>query len=141
MEQKSDFRLYVRTLFASHLSVLSISVVCFVSIIPLEKLFDFGGEQMALYTGKDLGDLIIVTLNKCVAFLFCSVAPAQRRLQCRRSHPSYNFVDQMRVSFCFTLSPEDGRAFSASAFLCRDDAPMRSSSVLNLEYVLINFRV
>lgn len=39
-------------------------LVCFLSIVPLEKLFDFGGEQMALYTGKDLGDLIIVTLDK-----------------------------------------------------------------------------
>jgi len=58
-------------------------VVCFLSTIPLEKLFDFGGEQMALYCGKvmgrfffflrgvksrspgqDLGDLVVVTLNK-----------------------------------------------------------------------------
>lgn len=38
--------------------------VCFISVMPLEKLFDYGGEQMALYCGKDLGDLIIVTLNK-----------------------------------------------------------------------------
>ena len=38
--------------------------VCFISIIPLEKMFDWGGEQMALYLGKDLGDLVIVTLNK-----------------------------------------------------------------------------
>ncbi|KAL5522048.1 hypothetical protein ACEPAF_1904 [Sanghuangporus sanghuang] len=43
-----------------------IFILCFLSIIPLEKLFDFGGEQMALYTGKDLGDLIIVTLNNAV---------------------------------------------------------------------------
>ncbi|KAH8109088.1 hypothetical protein DFH11DRAFT_1515975 [Phellopilus nigrolimitatus] len=41
-------------------------VLSFLSIIPLSKLFDFGGEQMALYTGKDLGDLIIVTLNNAV---------------------------------------------------------------------------
>ncbi|THH05547.1 hypothetical protein EW145_g4712 [Phellinidium pouzarii] len=40
--------------------------LCFLSIIPLEKLFDFGGEQMALYTGKDLGDLIVVSLNNAV---------------------------------------------------------------------------
>ncbi|KIP03693.1 hypothetical protein PHLGIDRAFT_228386 [Phlebiopsis gigantea 11061_1 CR5-6] len=39
---------------------------CFVAIIPLEKLFDWGGEQMALYLGKDLGDLVIVTLNNAV---------------------------------------------------------------------------
>lgn len=40
--------------------------VAFLSLVPLEKLFDFGGEQMALYVGRDLGDLIIITLNKCV---------------------------------------------------------------------------
>ncbi|KAI5122407.1 hypothetical protein M0805_002957 [Coniferiporia weirii] len=40
--------------------------LAFLSIMPLEKLFDYGGEQMALYTGKDLGDLIIVTLNNAV---------------------------------------------------------------------------
>lgn len=38
--------------------------VCFIAIIPLEKMFDWGGEQMALYLGKDLGDLLIITLNK-----------------------------------------------------------------------------
>ena len=39
-------------------------LVCFVAIIPLEKLFDFGGEQMAFYLGRDLGDLVVITLNK-----------------------------------------------------------------------------
>ncbi|KAF8530094.1 hypothetical protein BU17DRAFT_35676 [Hysterangium stoloniferum] len=40
--------------------------LCFLSIIPLESLFDYGGEQMALYCGQDLGDLIVVTLNNAV---------------------------------------------------------------------------
>ncbi|KAI0804620.1 hypothetical protein BC629DRAFT_1488445 [Irpex lacteus] len=40
--------------------------LCFVAIIPLEKMFDWGGEQMALYLGKDLGDLVIITLNNAV---------------------------------------------------------------------------
>ena len=31
-------------------------------------MFDWGGEQMALYLGKDLGDLVIITLNKQVQF-------------------------------------------------------------------------
>lgn len=39
-------------------------VVCFLSIIPHECLFDYCGEQMALYCGKDFGDLITITLNK-----------------------------------------------------------------------------
>lgn len=29
-------------------------------------MFDWGGEQMAIYLGKDLGDLLIITLNKSV---------------------------------------------------------------------------
>ncbi|KAI0337882.1 hypothetical protein BDW22DRAFT_1363665 [Trametopsis cervina] len=40
--------------------------LCFIAIIPLEKMFDWGGEQMALYLGKDLGDLLIITLNNAV---------------------------------------------------------------------------
>ena len=39
-------------------------LVCFVAIIPLERMFDYGGEQMAHYLGKELGDLLIITLNK-----------------------------------------------------------------------------
>jgi len=38
----------------------------FVALIPLSKLFDYGGEQMALYLGPDLGDLLVITLNNAV---------------------------------------------------------------------------
>jgi len=38
----------------------------FMAIIALEKLFDWGGEQIAMYCGPDLGDLIVVTLNNGV---------------------------------------------------------------------------
>ncbi|KAM5541651.1 hypothetical protein V8D89_004841 [Ganoderma adspersum] len=41
-------------------------VLCFLAIIPMEGMFDWGGEQIALYLGKDLGDLVIVTLNNAV---------------------------------------------------------------------------
>jgi len=37
--------------------------------MPLERLFDYCGEQMAFYCGKDLSDLIIITLNKYVSLL------------------------------------------------------------------------
>ena len=40
--------------------------VSFFAIIPLERLFDYGGEQMSYYLGKDLGGLLIITLNKSV---------------------------------------------------------------------------
>ncbi|KAJ7755617.1 hypothetical protein DFH07DRAFT_821184 [Mycena maculata] len=41
-------------------------MLCFLAIIPLEKLFDYGGEQMAFYLGPDLGDLLVVSLNNTV---------------------------------------------------------------------------
>ncbi|KAJ6627512.1 hypothetical protein B0H10DRAFT_1994949 [Mycena sp. CBHHK59/15] len=41
-------------------------IMCFFAIIPLEKLFDYGGEQMSFYLGADLGDLLVVTLNNAV---------------------------------------------------------------------------
>ncbi|RDB20539.1 Vacuolar calcium ion transporter [Hypsizygus marmoreus] len=40
--------------------------LCFLALVPLEWLFDWGGEQMAFYCGKHLGDLIVVTLNNIV---------------------------------------------------------------------------
>ena len=40
--------------------------MCFLAIVPLEKLFEWCGEQMALYLGSVLGDLLIVTLNNVV---------------------------------------------------------------------------
>jgi hypothetical protein len=40
--------------------------VSFFAIIPLERLFDYGGEQMSYYLGKDLGGLLTITLNKSV---------------------------------------------------------------------------
>jgi Ca2+:H+ antiporter len=41
-------------------------LVCFVSMIPMEKFLDYGGEQLSLYCGVQLGDLIMVTLNNFV---------------------------------------------------------------------------
>ncbi|KAJ3477570.1 hypothetical protein NLI96_g10367 [Meripilus lineatus] len=40
--------------------------LCFIAIIPLAKLFEWGGEQMEMYLGKDLGDLVTVTLNNAI---------------------------------------------------------------------------
>ena len=48
----------------AHRASVQPSAVCFLAIIPMEGMFDWGGEQIALYLGKDLGDLVIVTLNK-----------------------------------------------------------------------------
>ena len=43
--------------------------VCFLAIVSLEKMFDWGGEQLAMYCGPDLGDLIMITLNKYVRLI------------------------------------------------------------------------
>ncbi|KAJ7283477.1 hypothetical protein C8J57DRAFT_1054330 [Mycena rebaudengoi] len=56
--------------------------VCFVALIPLCKLFDYGGKTLALYCGKDIGDLIIVTMNNTVEAIIaiCLLARCQLRL-------------------------------------------------------------
>ncbi|KAG9090298.1 hypothetical protein FS749_000660 [Ceratobasidium sp. UAMH 11750] len=38
----------------------------FLAIIPLEKLSDYAGEQMALYLGTSLGDFLVITLDNVV---------------------------------------------------------------------------
>ncbi|KAJ8523020.1 hypothetical protein ONZ45_g501 [Pleurotus djamor] len=47
----------------SHTAVFAL---CFVTLMPLSKLLDFSGEQLALYSGQQLGDLIAVTLSNAV---------------------------------------------------------------------------
>jgi Ca2+:H+ antiporter len=41
-------------------------VLCFLAIVPLEKMFDYCGDQMAFYLGPDLGELLIISLNNAV---------------------------------------------------------------------------
>ncbi|KAJ3874856.1 hypothetical protein F5051DRAFT_472622 [Lentinula edodes] len=36
------------------------------ALVPLEGLVEYGGEQMSIYCGKDLGDLIVITLSNSV---------------------------------------------------------------------------
>jgi len=50
----------------AHISHIAKFMICFVAIMPLSKILDYGGEQLALYCGKVLGDLIIITLNNVV---------------------------------------------------------------------------
>ena len=70
------------------------------TIIALEKLFDWGGEQLAMYCGPDLGDLIIVTLNKCVRLISPSLDDLLIvicDLQLCRSYPCHPSPYSMRV--------------------------------------------
>ncbi|KAJ3537759.1 hypothetical protein NM688_g6629 [Phlebia brevispora] len=40
--------------------------LCFISLIPLEIMADWGGKQMAFYLGDSLGDLLVITLHNAV---------------------------------------------------------------------------
>jgi len=71
LEPRQDFCACVPSLGSKSLIRLLIEVrvfgpVCFLSIIPLERLFDWCGEQMTLYLGLTLGDLLAITLNNAV---------------------------------------------------------------------------
>lgn len=71
LEPRQDFCTCVPSLGSKSLIRLLIEVrvfgsVCFLSIIPLERLFDWCGEQMTLYLGLTLGDLLAITLNNAV---------------------------------------------------------------------------
>ncbi|KAG9083688.1 hypothetical protein FRC07_013846, partial [Ceratobasidium sp. 392] len=41
-------------------------ILSFIAIIPLENIAEFAGEQLALYCGESIGDLIIITLHNVV---------------------------------------------------------------------------
>ncbi|KAG8733194.1 hypothetical protein FRC11_008053 [Ceratobasidium sp. 423] len=41
-------------------------ILAFIAIIPLENICEFAGEQLALYCGESIGDLIIITLHNVV---------------------------------------------------------------------------
>lgn len=79
-----------------------IDTVCFLSILPLEKLFEYCGEQLTFYVGKDFGELIIVTLAKyvgiCNTFFQYSCC-----CQCRGSDPRNHPVDKVPVRIRLTV--------------------------------------
>ncbi|CDO68526.1 hypothetical protein BN946_scf184998.g23 [Trametes cinnabarina] len=41
-------------------------VLCFISIIPLQNIFEVCGEQLAEHAGADLGEFICITFKNCV---------------------------------------------------------------------------
>ena len=88
--------------------------VSFIAIIPLARLFEYGGDQMALYTGKDLGDLVVVTLNKYVILTHRLTlriwfdAISLILTQHGRGPACYYTAYQVRVSIGFTAFPLTG---------------------------------
>ena len=71
----------------------------FLALVPLEQLLDWGGEQMSMYLGKSLGDLLMITLNKLVIYLHSSGIVLILILGQRgRSDTCDHLIGQMRVS-------------------------------------------
>ncbi|KAJ1303801.1 hypothetical protein OPQ81_008224 [Rhizoctonia solani] len=63
------FLIFVPLSWASHWAHWHYSLtfaLSYLAIIPLEKLSDFGGEQMSLYLGTSLGDFVVITLDNVV---------------------------------------------------------------------------
>ncbi|KAI9461408.1 hypothetical protein F5148DRAFT_1286668 [Russula earlei] len=61
--------IFIPLAWASHLKEWTHGLtfaLSFLSIVALEKIFEWGGEQLAMYCGPDLGDLIVITLNNIV---------------------------------------------------------------------------
>ncbi|KAH7874234.1 uncharacterized protein C8R40DRAFT_1070377 [Lentinula edodes] len=48
------------------LRAIMFSSLSLLALVPLEGLVEYGGEQMSLYCGKDLGDLIVIMLSNSV---------------------------------------------------------------------------
>ncbi|KAG6903303.1 hypothetical protein C0995_013056 [Termitomyces sp. Mi166 len=57
----------------THVSHVAKFILTFIAIIPLSKILEYGGEQLALYCGKAIGDLIIITLNNAVETILAVV--------------------------------------------------------------------
>ena len=74
--------------------------VCFISMIPLQRLFDWCGEELATFVGEDLQTLIVVTLSKSVLQLLNIFANdgSNSSLQRYRGNVSDYFALQVRVS-------------------------------------------
>ncbi|PFH52599.1 hypothetical protein AMATHDRAFT_74077 [Amanita thiersii Skay4041] len=67
------------------LKAIVFSSFCFLAIIPLERLFDYGGEQMTFYLGKELGDLLVITLNNAVEATLAIILLLRRELKLLQS--------------------------------------------------------
>lgn len=77
--------------------VVTSHAVCFVAMIPLQKIFDWGGEQMGEFLEEDLKDLLIITLSKQVLLFQRAISVLTVR-QCSRSNTRNHIVAKVRVS-------------------------------------------
>ncbi|KAL1942230.1 hypothetical protein VTO73DRAFT_6294 [Trametes versicolor] len=84
------FLIFIPLAWVSHWEMVSWGhdttfALSFLAIIPLECIFDWGGEQMAIYLGKDLGDLLIITLNNAVEAVLAIILLAKCELRLLQS--------------------------------------------------------
>ncbi|KAI8976412.1 hypothetical protein BD414DRAFT_423311 [Trametes punicea] len=84
------FILFIPLAWASHWEMVqwghnTTFALCFLAIIPLESIFDWGGEQMAIYLGKELGELLIITLNNAVEAVLAIILLANCELRLLQS--------------------------------------------------------
>lgn len=77
--------------------VMTVLAVCLLAITALEKMTDFVGENFALYLGKSLGDLVVISLDKSVHHSTRFTRQAHTHCQCRRSHISDYSTQEMRA--------------------------------------------
>ncbi|KAF8730036.1 hypothetical protein RHS02_07717, partial [Rhizoctonia solani] len=61
------------------------NAVSFIAIIPLENLSKYGGEQLALYCGEGIGDLIVITLHNTVEAVLAIVLLVKCKLKLLQS--------------------------------------------------------
>lgn len=57
---------------------------------------------MAFYCGTDLGDLIVVSLNKYVCIFGTILVMNPKTMQCGRSNPCHYSLEEMRVGVHFS---------------------------------------
>lgn len=78
-------------------------VVCLLAIIPLSKLLHFGGEQLALYCGKSIGDLIVITVNKFVQVSLIPMSIHRFSAPSKRRQRSCLWSDASKHTMSFVL--------------------------------------
>lgn len=84
----NTFLIFVPIGFAvqhAHVTRVIKFIISFIAIMPLSKILDFGSGQLAMYCGKSIGDLIVITLNNAVETVLAIVLLAKCQLDLLQS--------------------------------------------------------
>ena len=84
-----------------YISAQIVGLVCFTSMIVLQRIFDICAEELAVYLGMDFEGFIVVTVSKLVLYtsLTSGVCSLTYSVQCHRSNTGNYIVAQVRVRF------------------------------------------